>query len=56
MFVYECSKCHREFEFNARGDYFCQDHKKTKLDRVYGLGGVIFKGGGFHKTDSRSKK
>lgn len=59
IFEYFCKSCHKNFELKVDFDYegkpkcnFCGAQNAKKLLNVPG---IIFKGSGFYKTDSREK-
>ena len=57
-YEFKCSHCgaREEFQVNMRvielKVYFCE-HCGTELTRVFSPVGVVFKGSGFYRTDSR---
>ena len=55
-YEYECTACHRRFEvFQRFADApltVCEDCGGD-LKKVISAPGIVFKGGGFYKTDSR---
>jgi putative FmdB family regulatory protein len=56
-YQYACSACHHEFEvfqaFSASSLTHCPECN-GELRKVYSAVGVVFKGSGFYKTDSKS--
>ena len=56
-YQYACSVCHHEFEvfqaFSESSLTHCPECN-GKLRKVYSAVGVVFKGSGFYKTDSKS--
>lgn len=50
-FVFRCRTCETVYEFDTRepDQTCCGD----PLVRVYALGGIVLKGGGFYSTDHR---
>jgi putative FmdB family regulatory protein len=58
-YVYECSKCDEEFEvWQSFSDDSLKKHPGCggKLTKVYQPVGIVLKGPGFYKTDSRNGK
>src|SRR5262245_58383563 len=56
-YVYECAKCGDEFEqWQSFSDDPLKKHPGCggKVSKVLQPVGIVFKGSGFHKTDSRS--
>ena len=57
-YQYACSVCHHEFEvfqaFSESSLTHCPECN-GKLRKVYSPVGVVFKGSGFYKTDSKSE-
>jgi len=57
-YQYICDNCHTEMEviqsFSDDALTDCQQCSQTTLRRVISATGVIFKGGGWYKTDSRT--
>jgi putative FmdB family regulatory protein len=56
-YVYECTKCGDEFEqWQSFSDDPLKKHPGCggKVSKVLQPVGIVFKGSGFHKTDSRS--
>ncbi len=57
-YQYACSVCHHEFEifqaFSETSLTHCPECN-GKLRKVYSAVGVVFKGSGFYKTDSKSE-
>jgi putative FmdB family regulatory protein len=56
-YVYECVKCGDEFEqWQSFSDEPLKKHPRCggKVSKVLQPVGIVFKGSGFHKTDSRS--
>ena len=56
-YVYECSKCGEDFEvWQSFSDETLKKHPGCggKLAKVFQPVGIVFKGSGFHRTDSRS--
>lgn len=57
-YQYACSACHHEFEvFQAFSDSSLTHCPECngQLRKVYSAVGVVFKGSGFYKTDSKSE-
>jgi putative FmdB family regulatory protein len=58
-YEYACTSCGHEFEafqsFNEDALTQCPECKGT-IQKVYSNVGVVFKGSGFYKTDSRTTK
>ncbi|HOX27783.1 MAG TPA: zinc ribbon domain-containing protein [bacterium] len=58
VYVYECNKCGHTFEVMQKVDEEprkrCPECK-GKVKKVFQPVGIVFKGGGFYKTDSRKK-
>jgi putative FmdB family regulatory protein len=58
-YQYECTACAHRFEevqsFNDKPISICPKCK-GEVKKVFGTVGVVFKGSGFYKTDSQSKK
>jgi putative FmdB family regulatory protein len=57
-YQYACSACQHEFEvFQAFSDSSLTHCPECngKLNKVYSAVGVVFKGSGFYKTDSKSE-
>lgn len=58
-YQYECTACNHQFEefqtFNDEPISICPKCK-GEVKKVFGAVGVVFKGSGFYKTDSQSKK
>jgi putative FmdB family regulatory protein len=58
-YEYACSKCGHQFEalqsFSDEALTECPECK-GEVQKVYSNVGVVFKGSGFYKTDSRSSK
>jgi len=58
-YVYECSKCNEEIEvWRSFSDEPLKKHPGCggKLTKVYQPVGIVLKGPGFYKTDSRNGK
>ncbi len=57
-YQYACSACHHEFEvfqaFSESSLTHCPECD-GQLRKVYSAVGVVFKGSGFYKTDSKSE-
>ena len=57
-YQYECESCGNPLEvvqsFSDDALSICPSCNEPKLKKVYGSVGVVFKGSGFYKTDSRS--
>ena len=56
-YTYRCRKCGHEFErFQSMSDDPVKrcERCKSKVQRVFHPVGIVLKGPGFHKTDSRS--
>ncbi len=56
-YVYECAKCGDEFEqWQSFSDDPLKKHPACggKVTKVFQPVGIVFKGSGFHKTDSRN--
>ena len=57
-YQYACSACHHEFEvfqaFSESSLTHCPECN-GQLRKVYSAVGVVFKGSGFYKTDSKSE-
>ena len=57
-YQYQCDACGNPLEvvqsFSDEALTICPSCKEPKLKKVYGSVGVVFKGTGFYKTDSRS--
>lgn len=54
---YRCSKCGETFElWQSIHDGHLRRHPGCggKVDRVFGVAGIVLKGSGFYKTDSRA--
>jgi putative FmdB family regulatory protein len=58
-YQYECTACGHQFEeiqsFNDQPISICPKCQ-GEVKKVFGNVGVVFKGSGFYKTDSQSKK
>jgi len=58
-YQYECTSCAYRFEevqsFSDEPISICPNCK-GEVKKVFGTVGVVFKGSGFYKTDSQSKK
>ena len=58
-YEYACTKCGHQFEafqsFSDEALTACPDCK-GEVQKVYSNVGVVFKGSGFYKTDSRTSK
>ena len=58
-YEYACTKCGHQFEaFQSFSDEALTEcpECKGKVQKVYSNVGVVFKGSGFYKTDSRTTK
>ena len=57
-YQYQCSECNEALEivqsFSDDALTVCPACGKESLKKVYGSVGVVFKGSGFYRTDSRS--
>ena len=57
-YQYQCDACGNPLEvvqsFSDEALTICPNCNEPKLKKVYGSVGVVFKGSGFYKTDSRS--
>ena len=58
-YVYQCTACDYTFEkfqsFHDKPLHLCPECKKKSLKKIIHATGIIFKGPGFYKTDSRKK-
>ena len=57
-YQYQCDACGNPLEvvqsFSDEALTICPSCNEPKLKKVYGSVGVVFKGSGFYKTDSRT--
>jgi putative FmdB family regulatory protein len=58
LYTYECNNCGVQFErlqkFDDKPIKRCPECNKTAVKRVIQPAGIVFKGSGWYKTDSRS--
>ncbi|MEK6573541.1 MAG: zinc ribbon domain-containing protein [Chloroflexota bacterium] len=58
LYAYECGSCGVKFErmqkFTDKPIKRCPECSKNSVERVIQPSGIIFKGSGWYKTDSRS--
>ena len=58
-YQYECTSCGHQFEqfqsFSDEPTKHCPECN-SDVKKIYSAVGVVFKGSGFYKTDSQSKK
>ncbi len=58
-FDFQCKKCSATFEeslpFGSTKKPACPSCKSTSVEKLIALPGIVFKGSGWYKTDSRPK-
>ncbi len=58
LYAYECAKCGVQFErtqkFTDKPITRCPECNKSAVKRIIQPAGIIFKGSGWYKTDSRA--
>ena len=54
---FKCPQCEKIIESSSRDNQqTCSDnHEPVDMIRVYSIGGIVFKGNGFYKTDTKNK-